>query len=183
MCHAHKEVIVFRLHFTFHIILQHSPENDLVNTWRNKRLRSELKSLLVDPPDGIRAMPLDNSYSHWQASITGPPDSPYDSGLFFLHLEIPKSYPMRPPIVRFVTRIFHPNVSYHGDVGLDALRHNWSLALTIPKVLVSIQSLLTDPYCHICMEPDVAKLCTEDKEEFERVSQDWTLKYARLHIT
>ena len=46
------------------------------------------------------------------------------------------SYPMRPPKVRFITKIFHPNISRHGDVGLDSIHHNWSLALTISKVRV-----------------------------------------------
>ena len=70
---------------------------------------------------------------------------------------------MEPPIAKFITRIFHPNVSYHGDIGIDALRHNWSLALTIPKVLVSIRSLLTDPYCQISMEPEIASVKVTEK--------------------
>lgn len=56
---------------------------------------------------------------------------------------------MYPPIVRFLTKILHPNVSRHGDVGIDSIHHNWSLALTISKVLISVQSLLTDPYCQV----------------------------------
>ncbi|XP_028392332.1 uncharacterized protein LOC114516918 isoform X2 [Dendronephthya gigantea] len=109
--------------------------DDVPNSWRNKRLRSELKQLLVDPPDGIRACPIDDEYSNWQASIAGPPDSVYENGVFYLHLELPRSYPMMPPRVRFLTRILHPNINRHGDIGIDCLRANWSLALTIPKVL------------------------------------------------
>lgn len=56
---------------------------------------------------------------------------------------------MCPPVVRFLTKILHPNVSRHGDVGIDSIHHNWSLALTISKVLISVQSLLTDPYCQV----------------------------------
>lgn len=51
--------------------------------------------------------------------------------------------------MRFLTKILHPNVSRHGDVGIDSIHHNWSLALTISKVLISVQSLLTDPYCQV----------------------------------
>lgn len=163
--------------------VQHSPEDKLINSWRNKRLKSELRGILMDPPEGIRARPLDNSLSYWQASIKGPPNCPYEGGLFFLHLEIPKSYPMRPPIPRFITKIFHPNISYHGDIGVDMLGQNWSLALTIPKVLVSIQSLLTDPNCHICMESDIAQLYENDREQFDRVAREWTIKYAQLHMS
>lgn len=64
--------------------------------------------------------------------------------IYFIH-----SYPMCPPIVRFLTKIVHPNVSRHGDVGIDIIQHNWSLALTISKLLLSVQSLLTDPFTEV----------------------------------
>lgn len=158
------------------------PVDDVVNSWRNKRLRSELKQLLVDPPHGIRACPVDDEYSHWQASIEGPPDSVYENGIFYVHLELPRSYPMRPPIVRFLTRILHPNVNRHGNVGMDCLRHNWSLALTIPKILVSVQSLLTDPYCHLPMEPVVARMYNTDADHYDMLARDWTRKFAMHHF-
>lgn len=56
---------------------------------------------------------------------------------------------MHPPVVRFLTKIIHPNVSRHGDVGIDIIQHNWSLALTISKLLLSVQSLLTDPFTEV----------------------------------
>lgn len=59
------------------------------------------------------------------------------------------SYPMNPPVVRFLTKIIHPNVSRHGDVGIDIIQHNWSLVLTISKLLLSVQSLLTDPFTEV----------------------------------
>ena len=86
---------------------------------------------------------------------------------------------MRPPVVRFITRVFHPNISRHGDIGLDSINHNWSLALTISKILISIQSLLTDPYVHVCMEPKVGQLYRTNRSEFDRIAQIWTWKYAR----
>lgn len=67
------------------------------------------------------------------------------------------SYPLKPPHVQFITKVLHPNVSRHGDIGLDSIRHNWSLALTLSKILLSIQSLLTDPYLKVCMEPAVGR--------------------------
>ncbi|XP_051171238.1 uncharacterized protein LOC127288057 [Leptopilina boulardi] len=148
------------------------------NSWRRNRLRSELKSLRMDPPEGIEATPLDQMCCHWQATITGPTGSPYEGGLFFLYLQVPYSYPMRPPVVRFLTKILHPNVSRHGDVGIDSIHHNWSLALTISKVLISVQSLLTDPYCQVCMEPELGEMYMNDKEKFEEVARLWTWKYA-----
>jgi ubiquitin-protein ligase len=85
---------------------------------------------------------------------------------------------MRPPVVRFITKIFHPNISRHGDIGLDSIHHNWSLALTISKVLLSVQSLLTDPYWHVCMEPAIGRLYWHDRTEFNHAARLWTWKYA-----
>lgn len=157
--------------------LQSQPPGE-ENSWRRNRLRNELKSLRTDPPEGIEAAPLDQKCCHWQASITGPAGSPYEGGLFYLYLQVPYSYPMCPPIVRFLTRIFHPNVSRHGDVGIDSIQHNWSLALTISKVLISVQSLLTDPYCLVCMEPGAGDLYLNDRSTFEDVARAWTWRYA-----
>ena len=85
---------------------------------------------------------------------------------------------MQPPVVRFVTKVFHPNISRHGDVGLDSIHHNWSLALTISKVLLSIQSLLTDPFSYVCMEPAIGLMYQNNAVEFNRIARLWTWKYA-----
>lgn len=139
-----------------------------VNHLRSERLLDDIRSLDVDATEGIDAVPLDPpQLSHWQASIKGPPNSPYEGGKFFLYIVIPpqyvkqltvinssitdfySSYPMLPPTVRFLTKIVHPNVSRHGDVGIDIIQHNWLLSLTISKILLSVQSLLTDPFTEV----------------------------------
>ncbi|XP_059476252.1 uncharacterized protein LOC132197166 [Neocloeon triangulifer] len=148
------------------------------NSWRRHRLRTEIKSMRQDPQEGIQAIPLDRGCCHWIASILGPQGSPYSGGIFYLYLQIPYSYPMHPPLVRFVTKIFHPNVSRHGDVGIDLIHHNWSLAMTVVKVLISVQSLLTDPFCQVCMEPKIGDLYLNDKKSFELMARNWTWKYA-----
>ncbi|KAG6456527.1 hypothetical protein O3G_MSEX009782 [Manduca sexta] len=148
------------------------------NAWRRNRLRIELKMLRNDPPEGIAATPLDPKCCHWQASILGPVGSPYEGGIFYLYIQVPYSYPMSPPVVRFLTKILHPNVSRHGDVGIDSVHHNWSLALTLSKVLISIQSLLTDPYTAVCMEPEVGEMYVRDRAKFESLARRWTWRYA-----
>ncbi|KAA0196749.1 hypothetical protein HAZT_HAZT003879 [Hyalella azteca] len=151
-------------------------------SWRMTRLRTELRNLLSDSPEGIEAIPLDIQALHWQASIRGPDESPYQGGTFFLHILIPPRYPLGPPVVRFLTKIFHPNVSCHGDIGIDSIQHNWSLALTISKVLISIQSLLTDPYTTVCMNPVAGRLYDSDRPKFDAVAREWTWRYAMVDV-
>ena len=135
--------------------------------------------LSKEQPYGISAKCLDTkSLSSWMASIVGPPGSEYEGGLFYLLIKVPSSYPMRPPNVQFLTRIYHPNISKHGEIGIDLLHNNWSLALTISKLLISIQSLLTDPNGRICMEPEIGEMYNNNPEEFKRTSRLWTWKFA-----
>ena len=70
---------------------------------------------------------------HWQATIMGPPESPYQGGVFFLTIHFPTDYPFKPPKVAFTTRIYHPNINSNGSICLDILRSQWSPALTISK--------------------------------------------------
>ena len=105
----------------------------------------ELVDLGKDPPANCSAGPVGDDMFHWQATIMGPDDSPYAGGVFFLDIHFPADYPFKPPKVHFTTRIYHCNINSNGGICLDILKDQWSPALTISKVLLSICSLLTDP--------------------------------------
>jgi ubiquitin-conjugating enzyme E2 D/E len=74
----------------------------------------------------------------------GPDDSPYTGGVYFMDIHFPADYPFKPPKVSFTTKIYHCNINSNGGICLDILKDQWSPALTISKVLLSICSLLTD---------------------------------------
>ncbi|XP_052854001.1 uncharacterized protein LOC128263211 [Drosophila gunungcola] len=153
------------------------------NAMRNNFLRGEANLLNSYDSEGISAIPLDRQNNYWQATILGPPGSPYEGGKFFLFIYFPERYPMTPPTVRFLTKILHPNVSRHGDVGIDIFQqHNWSLALNVAKVLLSVQSLLTDPYTEVCMEPELGYIYEHERDRFEQLVRSWTWKYAMFEL-
>ena len=144
-----------------------------------KRINKELLDLGKDPPAGCSAGPIDESDLYqWQASIVGPDDSPYSGGVFFLNIHFPTDYPFKPPKVTFTSKIYHPNINSNGSICLDILKDQWSPALTISKVLLSISSLLTDANPDDPLVPEIAKLYKEDRAAFEEKAREWTRKYA-----
>ncbi|KAG8519396.1 Ubiquitin-conjugating enzyme E2 D3, partial [Galemys pyrenaicus] len=104
-------------------------------------------------------------------------DSPYQGGVFFLTIHFPTDYPFKPPkasispqdlLVAFTTRIYHPNINSNGSICLDILRSQWSPALTISKVLLSICSLLCDPNPDDPLVPEIARIYKTDRDKFEQ---------------
>merc|ERR1712125_35248 len=114
----------------------------------------------------------------WNATISGPGDSPYDGGVFFLEIVFPQDYPFKPPKIKFTTKIYHCNVNDKGGICLDILKDNWSPALTISKVLLSICSLLTDCNPHDPLVGSIAHQYLTDEEAHNEMAAEWTKKYA-----
>lgn len=143
-----------------------------------KRIAKELADLRRDPPTSCSAGPLGDDLYRWEGCIFGPEDSPYVGGVFKLAIEFPVDYPFRAPHLHFTTKIFHPNINNTGLICLDILKGQWSPALTISKVLLSITSLLTDPNPDDPFVPDIANLYKQDRSSYEEKARQWTMQYA-----
>jgi len=143
-----------------------------------KRITKELRDLSKENLSICTAGPVNDDMFKWQATILGPKDSPYEGGIFMVSITFPPDYPFKPPQLKFTTKIYHCNISPDGDICLDILKSQWSPALTIIKVLLSVCSLLTDPNPDDPLVPSIATLFKEDKIEHDRRAQVYTLKYA-----
>ncbi|KAG8955158.1 Ubiquitin-conjugating enzyme E2 4 [Tulasnella sp. 424] len=145
----------------------------------NKRINKELADIARDPPTSCSAGPKhDNNLFEWEATIFGPEGSPYAGGVFKLDVKFPTDYPFKPPKVQFTTKIYHPNINSNGSICLDILKDQWSPALTLSKVLLSIGSLLTDPNPDDPLVPEIAQLYKVDRRRYEATAREWTQKYA-----
>ncbi|KAM5221661.1 ubiquitin-conjugating enzyme E2 2-like [Ctenodactylus gundi] len=143
-----------------------------------KRIQKDLEDMSNDPPAQCSARPVGDDLYMWQGTIRGPPDSPYEGGIFFLNIQFPADYPFNPPRITFTTQIYHPNISSDGMICLDILGSAWSPALTISKVLLSICSMLCDPNPYDPVEPEIARLYLNDRETYDNMAREWTEKYA-----
>lgn len=116
---------------------------------------------------------------YWKCSILAPDSSPYAGGLFFIDVRFPTDYPFKPPKVNFTTKIYHCNVNSTGGICLDILKDQWSPALTLSKVLLSISSLLTDPNPDDPLVPEIAQLYKSNRTKHDQLAREWTEKYAK----
>lgn len=109
-----------------------------------------------------------------RGEIAGPPDTPYEKGTFLLEIHVPETYPFNPPKVKFITKIWHPNISsVTGAICLDILKDNWAAAMTLRTVLLSLQALLA------AAEPDdpqdavVSRQYKDNYEMFCKTAKVW----------
>jgi ubiquitin-conjugating enzyme E2 D/E len=144
----------------------------------SRRILKEITELRNDAPENCSAGPREDDVYTWDAMILGPTDTPYAGGVFNLEIHFPSDYPFKPPKVVFITKIYHPNISSQGNICLDILKNQWSPALTIGKVLLSICSLLADPNPSDPLMPDIADIYMKNKSAYEANAREWTRRYA-----
>ncbi|XP_074563737.1 ubiquitin-conjugating enzyme E2 2-like isoform X1 [Curcuma longa] len=171
-----------------------------MSTPARKRLMRDFKRLQQDPPAGISGAPHENNIMLWNAVIFGPDDTPWDGGIHNLHgipspsrkvasdhitgtfkltMQFTEDYPNKPPTVRFISRMFHPNIYADGSICLDILQNQWSPIYDVAAILTSIQSLLCDPNPNSPANSEAARMFSENKREYNRkvrdiVEQSWT---------
>ena len=139
-----------------------------------------MKDITNDPPENIFASPInDDNIFKWRGTITGPPNTPYENGIFLLDITFPEDYPFKPPKIIFTTKIYHININKNGEISLDILKDNWSPALTISKALMSIYSLLKDPNTDDPLLPHIAKMYNLYPKQYYFNANVIAVKYAQ----
>lgn len=133
------------------------------------RLMSDLREMTNDPNEGCSAAPVnDDNIFVWASSLFGPSETPWEGGIFAMRIFFPPDYPVKPPKVRFTCEMFHPNVYNDGVLCLDIIQDQWKPIYTIANILLSIQSMLTDPNCASPANPEAAQMYENDRKEYNR---------------
>ncbi|XP_029565430.1 ubiquitin-conjugating enzyme E2 G1 [Salmo trutta] len=146
-------------------------------------LRKQLAELNKNPVEGFSAGLIDDDDIHqWEVVVIGPQDTLFEGGFFKAYLTFPHDYPHRPPKMKFITEIWHPNVAKNGDVcisilhepgedkfGYEKPEERWLPIHTVETIMISVISMLADPNGDSPANVDAAKEWREDPcGEFKR---------------
>ncbi|KAJ6460936.1 ubiquitin-conjugating enzyme/RWD-like protein [Mycena sanguinolenta] len=143
-----------------------------------KRINKEIADVKKEDMGKITLVPTDNLFV-WQGTLPGPEGSVYEGGIFNLAVNLPPDYPFSAPKVTFKTRIYHMNISDQGNICLDILKNQWSPALSLFKVILSLSSLLCDPNPKDPLVPSIAAQYTRNRKLHDSTARQWTDLYAR----
>lgn len=123
----------------------------------------------------------EKDYMKWEGVLYGQPDTPYEGGKFKFSIVFPDNYPIKPPLSKFLTKIYHPNIKVDGSICLDILKQQWSPALGVSGMLMSIIALLDKPNPGDPLNAEAGRLMQADPAKFEMMARSWTAEYAMEH--
>jgi len=118
---------------------------------------------------------------NWTVTLQGPSNTPYADGTYGLLVNLPTNYPFKPPTVRFITRIYHPNVTNDslGNICLALLKpENWKPATKVSAVLEAVRQLLVEPQPDDPLETRIADEYRQDRKAFEKTARQYATRYA-----
>lgn len=116
----------------------------------------------------------------WDALLCGPDGTPYEGGVYYLHLKFPTKYPQEAPMARFVTPVWHPNIDAEsGKICLNVLQEEWSPTLNVSSLLLCISALLSQPDPEDPLNHAAAEMMHFKPSEFTSKARRWTDRYAR----
>ena len=132
-----------------------------------KRINKEKSNISNEQIEGFILLDSESLWI-WKGELIGPPDTPYEKGCFPIQITFDDDYPIKPPSVKFLKSIFHPNIYRDGKICIDILQNDgWSPSQSVRTIMLSLRSLFMDPNPDSPANADAAKMYKEDRTKFD----------------
>jgi ubiquitin-conjugating enzyme (huntingtin interacting protein 2) len=145
------------------------------------RINREIEQIMRDndiSKNGFSIEVVNESKTHLMGRISGPPETQYSGGIFTIDIGQPDEYPLYPPICKFITKIWHPNVSSQTGSCFNVFRDHWSPEAMISHILLTLQSLLSNPDPNDPQDCIVADQYLNERQLFDKTAKYWTYIYS-----
>ncbi|KAJ3329180.1 Ubiquitin-conjugating enzyme E2 4 [Blyttiomyces sp. JEL0837] len=143
-----------------------------------RRLQKELGEIVNNPSNTFSAGPTGDDMFKWEAQLFGPPNSSFKGGIFRVQLELSSDYPFKPPKVKFITKIYHPNVDDDGSICIGILKPDvWKPSNKIAEICQSLCLILEMPIVEDAINTSVAEVYNTNRQKFDKTAQEWVKKY------
>ncbi|CDF36418.1 unnamed protein product [Chondrus crispus] len=111
----------------------------------------------------------------------GPKQTPYEGGVWKVHVELPENYPYKSPSIGFINRLYHPNVDeMSGSVCLDVINQTWSPMYDLTNIFeVFLPQLLTYPNPTDPLNGEAAALQMREPDRYKQKVREYVQRYAK----
>ncbi|XP_068569296.1 uncharacterized protein [Cebidichthys violaceus] len=141
---------------------------------KDKRILEELRSLHCDPHPYFSIYPSESDFTFWKILMEGPPDTPYEKGTFELFCQFGSDYPVKPPLVRFITRVYHCNINSVGRICHNIFDRNYNAQITMRDILNAVYGLLIIPEPEDPLDSILAEEFMTSPETYEQEAKKHT---------
>ncbi|KAK5778713.1 E2 ubiquitin-conjugating protein UBC8 PWA37_000011 [Arxiozyma heterogenica] len=142
-----------------------------------RRIETDVMKLLMSDHE---VELVNDNMQEFHIKFCGPKDTPYENGVWRLHVELPDNYPYKSPSIGFVNKIFHPNIDIaSGSICLDVINSTWSPLYDLINIVEwMIPGLLKEPNSSDPLNNEAATLQLRDKKLYEEKIKEYISKYA-----
>ncbi|XP_071356781.1 uncharacterized protein [Trachinotus anak] len=150
---------------------------------KDRRILEEMKSLHCNPHPYFNVFPSESDFTFWKILMEGPPDTPYEKGVFELFCQFGPDYPVKPPTVRFVTHIYHCNINSVGRICHNIFDRNYNAQITMRDILDAVYGLLIVPEPQDPLDSILAEEFLTSHEKYEQEAKKHTEETAGQSLT
>ncbi|XP_030218753.1 uncharacterized protein LOC115548347 isoform X1 [Gadus morhua] len=156
--------------------IQESTKSPLME--KDKRILEELRRLHCEPHPYFTIFPSESDFTFWKILMQGPPDTPYEKGVFELYCQFDKDYPVKPPTIRFFTHVYHCNINNSGRICHHIFDRSYNAHVTMREILDAIYGLLIAPEAEDPLDSILAEEFLSSKDKYEQEAKEQTAKTA-----
>lgn len=164
--------------------VQVSSIRDVPSSSVSRRVFSELRAIVKDQDlsESVAVFAVPSNIAFWKVILKGPDETSYQGKFWMVYVEFNSNYPKCSPDVRFITPIYHVNISGDGKICHQIFNQGWSQSAKMRTVFSNILDLLKKPNPDDAVSLEMAHLYNKNKKEYDKQAEIHSKKHAQNSI-